>query len=81
MTPAFYIITREIARGSSGYFQHINKAFGNEDVSKDTALSTGLGCIAISALFLVGLCETPFAIFLEGPIDIVRTIRSRKLRK
>ncbi|MEK7522910.1 MAG: hypothetical protein AAB569_04980 [Patescibacteria group bacterium] len=78
MTPAFYIITREIARE---YFRNIKKAFGDKDVSKDTTYTTGLGCVAISALFLVGLCETPFAIALEGPIDIVRAIRSRKSKK
>ncbi|MEK9169567.1 MAG: hypothetical protein AAB788_02390 [Patescibacteria group bacterium] len=38
VTPAFYIITREIARE---YFRNIKKAFGDKDVSKDTTYGTG----------------------------------------
>ncbi len=70
---ASYIVTKSLAEICYPSIQ----AIANENAPNS---SLPAGCAAIGILFFVGLLETPFLI-LEGPIDIIRAVRSGRSKK
>lgn len=43
--------------------------------------TTGWGCLSVLAVALLSVLETPFAIMIEGPIDLINRANSTKLKK
>lgn len=82
-TKLFYLGTREFYDLTIKTTIHDYKKL---DRSKETGQliypedlpTTGWGCLSVFAVALSAVLETPFAIMIEGPIDLINRANSKK---